>query len=258
MAELLVKVLPLTVSVPPLVEDAAAGVAGGVAGEGAADHRRRPALVEDAAAVVTGRVAGEGAADHRRSTEVVDAAAVAAGVAGEGAADHRRSTEVVDAATTVAWRPTSDRHARETNGHASIDREDAEIGRPRGAAAGYGQARRPGALDVGQAGGVAQVRQGGVERDRTGDGEVDRVIARGLVDLGDDIPQVPRETQAGARVSQAVDGEGRQQRPVFEAFQLQPPPGVGTPGRGNCDSDREVADHQRTMGSKRDIGIRQT
>ena len=149
---------------------------------------------------------------------------------------------------------TSDRHARETNGHASIDREDAEIGRPRGAAAGYGQARRPGALDVGQAGGVAQVRQGGVERDRTGDGEVDRVIARGLVDLGDDIPQVPRETQAGARVSQAVDGEGRQQRPVFEAFQLQPPPGVGTPGRGNCDSDREVADHQRTMGSKRDIG----
>ena len=45
-----------------------------------------------------------------------------------------------------------------------------------------------------------------------GDCEVDRVIARGLVDLGDGIPQVPRETRAGALVSRAVDGEGGQQR----------------------------------------------
>ena len=43
------KVLPLTVNVPPFVEDAAAAVAGGVAGEGAAAHRQRP-VVEDAAA----------------------------------------------------------------------------------------------------------------------------------------------------------------------------------------------------------------
>ena len=36
------KVLPLTVAVPNVGEAAAGG--GGVAGEGAADHRRRPAV----------------------------------------------------------------------------------------------------------------------------------------------------------------------------------------------------------------------
>ena len=43
------KVLPLTVAVPPFVDEAAA-VGGGVAGEGAAAHRRRPD-VDEAAAV---------------------------------------------------------------------------------------------------------------------------------------------------------------------------------------------------------------
>ena len=118
MAELLVKELPLTVAVPPtalrrpppkaaelLAERAAAhrcrpGVeesaakGGGVAGEGAVAHRRRPASrVLDAAAIVGCRVAGEGAAAHRRrpASRVLDAAAgVAGGVAGEGAAAHRR------------------------------------------------------------------------------------------------------------------------------------------------------------------------
>ena len=44
------KVLPLTVAVP-VVEDAAAAVAGGVAGEGAAAHRQRPEVGDAAAAV---------------------------------------------------------------------------------------------------------------------------------------------------------------------------------------------------------------
>ena len=48
LAELLVKVLPLTVAVP-LVVEAAAEVAGGVAGEGAAADRRRTAVVDAAA-----------------------------------------------------------------------------------------------------------------------------------------------------------------------------------------------------------------
>ena len=47
LAELLVKVLPLTVAVPIVGE--AAAEAGGVAGEGAAAHRRRPEVGEAAA-----------------------------------------------------------------------------------------------------------------------------------------------------------------------------------------------------------------
>ena len=68
-----------------VVEAAVAG-AGGVAGEGAAAHRRRPEVVE-AAAMEAGGVAGEGAAAHRQRTGehsstdygggVEDAAAVA-------------------------------------------------------------------------------------------------------------------------------------------------------------------------------------
>ena len=78
-------------------------MAGGVAGEGAAAHRRRPGVVE-AAADVAGGVAGEGAAAHRRRPAVVEAAAiVAGGVAGEGAAAHRRrpATLVVEAAAMM-------------------------------------------------------------------------------------------------------------------------------------------------------------
>src|SRR5262245_28685996 len=58
-----------------VVEAAVAG-AGGVAGEGAAAHRRRPTKVVDAAAAVGG-VAGEGAVAHRQLSEevVLDATA---------------------------------------------------------------------------------------------------------------------------------------------------------------------------------------
>src|SRR5262245_29897642 len=58
-----------------VVEAAVAG-AGGVEGEGAAAHRRRPTKVGDAAAA-GGGVAGEGAAGHRQLSEevVLDAAA---------------------------------------------------------------------------------------------------------------------------------------------------------------------------------------
>ena len=52
LAELLVKVLPPTLAIPDLSRPPPIG-AGGVAGEGAADHRRRPAgLVGEAAAVL--------------------------------------------------------------------------------------------------------------------------------------------------------------------------------------------------------------
>ena len=91
LAELLVKVLPLTVAVPvTLVDEAAAEDVGGVAGEGAVAHRRRPGVGE--AAAIEGGVASEGAVAHRRrpATQEVAAAAIAGGVASEGAVAHRR------------------------------------------------------------------------------------------------------------------------------------------------------------------------
>ena len=101
LAELLVKELPLTVAVPKVAE--AAAEEGGVAGEGAAAHRRRPGVGE-AAAIEAGGVAGEGAAAHRRRPDVEEAAAgVAGGVAGEGAAAHRRRPGVGEAAAE-GWR----------------------------------------------------------------------------------------------------------------------------------------------------------
>ena len=52
LAELLVKELPLTVAVPLLSLSRPPPLAGGVAGEGAAAHRRRPEVVEAAAIVL--------------------------------------------------------------------------------------------------------------------------------------------------------------------------------------------------------------
>src|SRR5438046_100300 len=72
-----------------LVVEAAVAGGGGVAGERAAAHRRRPEVV-DAAAVDGGRVAGEGAVAHRQCPAVGNAAAGPGGVAGERAAGHRR------------------------------------------------------------------------------------------------------------------------------------------------------------------------
>ena len=102
LAELLVKELPLTVAVPPRSLARPPPEAGGVAGEGAAAHRRRPE-VDEAAAIGAGGVAGEGAAAHRRrpTTLVGEAAAEGGGVAGEGAAAHRRRPDVGEAAARV-------------------------------------------------------------------------------------------------------------------------------------------------------------
>src|SRR5262245_53509347 len=93
----------------PLVLEAAVARAGGVLGERAAAHRRRPEVV-DAAAMIGGGVLGEGAVAHRQRTAgrltslddagVENAAAIESGVAGEGAAAHHRRPErlVVEAA----------------------------------------------------------------------------------------------------------------------------------------------------------------
>src|SRR5262245_39256697 len=96
-----------------LVVEAAVARTGGVLGEGAAAHRRRPEVV-DAAAVIGGGVAGEGAVAHRQraagrltsldDAEVENAAAIESGVAGEGAVAHHRRPEilVVEAAAAEA------------------------------------------------------------------------------------------------------------------------------------------------------------
>ena len=110
LAELPVKVLPLTVTVPtkPCVGRGRRRLSGGgVAGEGAVAHRHRPEAV------------GEAAADELAElpvkvlsltvtvpAEVVEAAATeAGGVAGEGAVAHRhRRPAEVDEAAAERWR----------------------------------------------------------------------------------------------------------------------------------------------------------
>ena len=170
------------------------------------------------------------------------------GVAGENAvADRQRPGVVNAAAVTAAGIASSDRHPGKANGHAA---STVKIGNraSRSAAAGYGEAYGPGALDVDQPGGVAQVRQGGVERDCTGDGEVDRVIA-GVWStwvMTYASPERPEPVPVSPRLlTVKVDSS-----PVFEAFQTQPSPGVGTPGRG------EPRQRSRGGGPPADLGFR--
>ena len=100
MAELLVNVQPLIVSVSALCD--AAALAGGVAGEGAAADRQRPECCRCRRR--RWRCSGEGAVGDRAvPQEVVEAAASSGGVAGEGAVAHRqRPAEVFDAAAVAA------------------------------------------------------------------------------------------------------------------------------------------------------------